>query len=290
MLSQRKHSALGFTLIELVIVIVILGIVVVGLSGFIRNGMSIYTDVVERDQILNDSRFFVERLNRELRQAVPNSARTESFGNTQCLEFVPALWTSFYTSLSVSSNNGLDSSAQGTIVEVADNPFGYQLTSRASGVAGDFAFVYPLTSTHIYEVESTASEPRRREILSCTEATSGDGDCNTDDEPNNTATLGLSGAFFQDSPASRMYFARNSTTYCALDNGQVWRYQTEIAATQLLPSSGGVLMVEGLTNTAPFRVDNPTFDRNGIINVLLSFDRNDETVDYNLEIGVPNVP
>ena len=46
----------GFTLVELITVIIVLGVVSVGISGFIRTGIQIYTDTTERDQCYEFSR------------------------------------------------------------------------------------------------------------------------------------------------------------------------------------------------------------------------------------------
>jgi MSHA biogenesis protein MshO len=101
--QQTNKPANGFTLIELITVIVVLGIVSVGVSGFLRSGLQIYSDANERDQLLSQSRFVIERVSRELRAAIPNSVRLQysASADTQCLEFVPALWTSYYTTLPV---------------------------------------------------------------------------------------------------------------------------------------------------------------------------------------------
>ncbi len=92
----------GFSLVELVIVIVILGIVSLTVGNIVSSGTKIYVDATERDQLLSESRFVVERLNRELRMAVPNSARVIQSVSVpdhkiQCLEFVPTQWVTFYT-------------------------------------------------------------------------------------------------------------------------------------------------------------------------------------------------
>ena len=47
----------GFTLVELVTVIIVLGIVSIGVTSFIRSGVQIFNDVSERDELLSQSRF-----------------------------------------------------------------------------------------------------------------------------------------------------------------------------------------------------------------------------------------
>ncbi|WP_341502865.1 prepilin-type N-terminal cleavage/methylation domain-containing protein [Gallaecimonas sp. GXIMD4217] len=80
-------SSRGFTLVELVAVLVVLAIVGLGVSAFLRLGAGIYADNRDRSLLVDRSRFLAERLGRELRLAAPNSLRLSSDG--RCLEFVP---------------------------------------------------------------------------------------------------------------------------------------------------------------------------------------------------------
>jgi MSHA biogenesis protein MshO len=285
---KSSYSDRGFTLIELVTVIVVLAVVSVGISGFVRSGLDIYTDVTERDQLLSDSRFLAERLNRELRGAIPNSIRIANADGIQCIEFVPALWVTYYTSLPVFP----DTTTQATIVEIADNSEGYELSLPTATDSGDFAFVYPTKPTDVYAIDSS----NRQEILACTDANL---DCSDIEvSGNRTATLTLAGAFLDSSPASRMYFGRDAVSYCAQNNREVHRYEDDINASQSVYGSSsapvdapiGVLMAEGQTNSLPFRVTEASLTRNGLVNVLLTFEKNDEIVNYNLEVHIPNVP
>lgn len=284
----------GFTLIELVTVIIVLGIVSVGIAGFVRNGFQIYADATERQQILSESRFVVERLNRELRMAIPNSARVINDLNSeiQCLEFVPAEWVSFYTTLPLLPST----STQARIVELAGN-------SLFSWQVGDYAFVYPTANQDIYD----GTQQKRRTVLACSDAIDadgdgnpdGDGDCSTADSTSHTAELTLSGAFADSSPASRMYFGRKTVSFCArTQDGKkgIYRHEGGIDSVQPLYTSGGDLMAQHLlndlsdNNALPFAVSNAVLNRNGLVHVLLAFELNDEQMNYSLEVHIPNVP
>ena len=70
----------GFTLVELVMVILLLGVMATFSSQFIGIGTQIYGDASRREQLMSDARFAMERLNREVRDAVPGSVRVEDEG------------------------------------------------------------------------------------------------------------------------------------------------------------------------------------------------------------------
>lgn len=276
----------GFTLVELVTVIIVLGIVSVGISGFIRSGMGIYTDVTERDQILSESRFAVERLNRELRMAVPNSARVaNNVANTiQCLEFVPITWATYYTELPILPSTATSAN----VVPINDDSGKFILNSGT-----DFALVYPTSNEDIYDT-SDPLEIKRQVITACADD-GADTNCSTADSSNNVNTLTLAGGFADDSPASRLYIVREAVSFC-VRNQQLYRHTDSINTTQTIYASGGALMAENLVNDLSeleqqvFRVIDPTLTRNGLINLLLTFDKNEELVNFSNEVHVPNVP
>ena len=79
--------SLGFTLIELILVIILLSIVAIFSFRFVGIGSEMYVTGADRVRLLDQSRFAIERITRELRNSVPNSARVT--GSGECLEFVP---------------------------------------------------------------------------------------------------------------------------------------------------------------------------------------------------------
>ena len=283
--TNTRATARGFTLVELITVIIVLGVVSVGISGFIRTGVQIYADVTERDQLLGDSRFVVERINRELRLAVPNSARITGDADIQCLEFVQAEWVTFYTNLPTVPST----SKSARVVEIGDITGNFTLDTST-----DFAIVYPTDSTDIYDL----TENKRKKIDACID-TGTDTSCNTNDDPNHLATLTVNGAFADDSPASRLYIASKAVSYC-VQNNSIYRYVDTINNGQVTYdidiNTDGSLMAENLVNDLssaselPFRVSNATLRRNSLVQILLAFEHNDEIVNFSNEVHIPNVP
>ena len=80
-------KARGFTLIEMVMVVVIVGVVSVMTTQFVVYGIDIYRGSVLRQQRVAEARFFLERLSREVARAHISSVSVSSGG--LCLEFVP---------------------------------------------------------------------------------------------------------------------------------------------------------------------------------------------------------
>lgn len=79
----------GFTLVELVVVIVLLGIVATISTQFVSFSVRGAIDVGDRQQRALKAVVLSERLSRELRQAVPGSLKVDEGRN--CLKFVQAL-------------------------------------------------------------------------------------------------------------------------------------------------------------------------------------------------------
>ena len=85
---MRRYSASGFTLIEMVMVIVITGILSGMVAIFIVKPMQGYTDSVRRGNLTDAADTAVRRLARDLRLALPNSLRVSTSGGVSYIEFI----------------------------------------------------------------------------------------------------------------------------------------------------------------------------------------------------------
>ncbi|MEX0730449.1 MAG: prepilin-type N-terminal cleavage/methylation domain-containing protein [Aquisalimonadaceae bacterium] len=79
----------GVTLVEMVLSIVIFGVLAVGTTAFIRLSADSYASSSARLELAGAARIAVERINRELRNALPNSVRILNGGT--CVEFLPVV-------------------------------------------------------------------------------------------------------------------------------------------------------------------------------------------------------
>ena len=76
----------GFTLVELVMVIVVAGVMAAALTVFLRPAVDSYLASRRRGELVHEADASLSLMVREVRRAVPNSIRTPG---TQCFEMVP---------------------------------------------------------------------------------------------------------------------------------------------------------------------------------------------------------
>lgn len=275
---QYFQSTRGFSLIELIVVIVILGILATGISTFINFGTQVYTDATGREQVVSSARFAIERLNREVRSAVPNSIRVNanslSGANAkQCLEFTPIVLSTIYTDIAVIPESASDEIKVIAFDETLFNG-GFSPTLNVG--------VYVLNASEFYSLSSDKVFP----LLDNTITKSG-----------NEWTIKLNSAeiFSEYSPTERLYFFNQSVSYC-VQNSRLTRHQNYSRNTDNTPTSVGVPMAENITMhngdtlIPPFKLTEPTQLRNSMVLIKLTFTSNLESIVFNNEIQVSNVP
>ncbi len=92
-------QARGFTLVEMIISIIISGVLVLGIAGFVQLGTQGYAESIARQRMQMQAQFLLEKLSREVRNAAPNSLRVQSNANQKCFSFYPILYTGIYASV-----------------------------------------------------------------------------------------------------------------------------------------------------------------------------------------------
>jgi len=291
----------GFTLVELVIVITLLGIISLVTVGFITSSMQGYADLKRRDQLSASARVAVERMSREIRNALPNSIRTDAGGT--CLEFIPAVAASRYLSIpTVAPAASFDS------VAYAVEP---------DYVSGRVA-VYPIDSNVSDEVhtENPIYKLDTNSIVSPLLA------AGLTLAPNPTPASGavtvsfLGGSAHQfpaDSPSGRYFIVDEPVSFCLVgtdlyrfqgENGSAYTFsvtQPSVATLSTLTEPNKALLASDVVSPAgsqPFRYAEATLQRNAIVlfdllvqdQILTVSDTTQEAIRIQFEVQVRNVP
>lgn len=249
----------GFTLVELVVVIIILAIVGVATTTYISTGVSIYSDISERDRGLNSVRFAMERMRRDLLNALPNSLvvsdlDVDNVDIGRCLTFTPIKASSVYSydfpiaPLSASSAS----------IAAIDDDYNYVFET------GDRAAVYLL------DADQLTNENTQLDALESITAISGE-----------SITFTRSSASFSlGSPSQRLYIIGSNKSYYFNDS-------EELVLATSCDATGSVMAKE---IDGEFNVQDATLQRNGLAKVtfMLTFDGQEVPIEQTLHVS--NVP
>ncbi|MDH0173989.1 type II secretion system GspH family protein [Aeromonas dhakensis] len=275
------RTAGGFTLIELVMVILLLGIMATFASQFIGIGSQIYGDASSREQLMSDARFAMERLNREVRNALPGSERIEILDGSwsdsgPCLRFWPISTSSRYIALNrnVSGSTTTLELVMATPASAVD-----PLSPDVSAVAvGDLLAVFPLPDANQPALSNGCEYGRC--VARVTEVLAPVSGAQTLRYAAAESLAGLS-------PGSRVYFAREQVRYC-VQAGSMYRASMALNGTSAAMPLG-ILMADALRAGSFYR-EATAFNSEGEFGVRLVFERKGEAVTFNHKLGVFNVP
>ena len=273
--SIRAKKSQGFTLIELVAVIVLLGSIGVGISQFIPFAVQLYVEGEYQQRILMEARFALARLQREVTNAVPNSLQV--FNGGRCVRFVPISAATRYLNAPIFPNPA------GNTIQLAR-----ALTADENAT---YATIFPLGPADIY---NNANEWQVRTSTHKIASISSD---------RTTLTLTQNRQFSSHSPQRRVYLSDEMVTYCVLSDGwriNLYRESSPLSVTsQIVGINDNRLIARELAMPSlmnptqrPFRFQAGVGQRYGLLRISLIFGRpnTSELIEFNHNAYVLNRP
>lgn len=257
----------GFSLLELVMVMMLIAILAGMGSQFIVSSTSMYHDTVERGKLVAKGRLALERLSRHLRIALPNSLRVSTDGS--CIEYLPVVGASSYDGQVADFNNGMP--ASGSISTAAFN-LDLGSATYVAIAAQSPAEIYLASPDSLAVINSVAST--------------------------NATQIDFAAHIFAHNSARQRVFVVDNPHRICLRNGEL-RLHSNYGlpgdgsgnAPSTAPNSGS-LLVDGIDSGGPvtFALSGSTEDRNMLVHIQLPLSQGSEHMLMTHKVMVRNVP
>jgi MSHA biogenesis protein MshO len=267
--SAPYRSQQGFTLIESIMAIVILGILSGIVAVFIRGPIDAYVDSKERALLTDAADGAMRRIGRDLQTALPNSFRSASSSSTACIEYLPVVGGGRYRNQT--SSGGHDKLNFAT----ADTSF------DVLGHVGLDALPAGTNLVTIYNLGVPGADAYAGDNTGTIQSASG-----------TTISLNPGKKFPFESPGKRFQVIPNLSVVYFCSGTGLYRKTQAIASSKMAscPSSSAsdALLVSNVT--CSFTYEPAVTTRNGVVAISLVLTRNNESVRLYNEVSVSNAP
>lgn len=255
--KQLIHS--GFTLIELITVIVILAILASIGTGFVVKATESYHRTQTRALLVNTARQALERMTRQLRIALPYSVRLTNVGNN-CLEFMPIAAGGYYLKPVADVENGVAA----------------KTSVPASPVVVDFGIARFLAIG--------AMQPS--ELYGATAASRAKYEGYTDPD-----LLWSGRDLWQRNSINQRYFLLdNPQAFCLVGTELRFYADVDVENSEVNLNAPFSIIARDVTGTNPFGLQNGSENRSMRVDISLNFSSAGESINYTQGVFIRNVP
>lgn len=268
MQRRQERAQAGFTLVELIVVIVIAGILAALGGQLIVKPITGYVDLARRTRLVDEAEMALRRMQRDVRQALPNSIRIA--GGGQYLELLHTVDGGRYRRyLGATGGDVLDFSS-------SDSRFDVLGSLRTAPAAGQQLAIYNIAADGT-EGNAYAAAPDNLTPI-------GSG--------SSVSHINLSAAFqfAHRSPYQRFFIVDQAVTY-ACEGGVLNRYAGySLTSTQQTPPAGTPALVTRGVSECRFSYDPGAAERAGLMTLSLALSEAGETIRLLHQVHVVNAP
>lgn len=258
--DMQNSPERGFTLVELIAVMVILSVIATIGVGFVVRATESYQRTQTRALLVNAARQSVERMTRQLRGALPYSVRLTNAD--QCLQFMPIAAGGNYFDPVPDQQNG----AAGSEV------------IAASPVTVDFGTANYVAIGAMSAAEIYGSSPAS--LADCSGCTGG------------TLQLLVAKQWLRNSINKRFYLLDDAQAFCLVGNELRFYSGIDPQDVNVDLTINFDILARGVASASaePFVLANGSENRNTRVTIALDFTSGNETINYTQRVLIRNVP
>jgi MSHA biogenesis protein MshO len=247
----------GFTLVEVIAVVVLMSILSVLGTTFIVSATESYQHTESRSKLANTGRQAIERMSRQLRGSLPYSVRLTN--SNACIEFLPIASGGNYVDAVPDAVNGIAASAT-----IAVSPHNIEF-----GVAR-YVSIGAMGSGELYGAStvSLASLASRSSIQ---------------------LNLSATKSWQRNSINQRFYIIDSPQAFCVVGS-ELRFYDNQSIVTEVNLASTYSLLANSVSSLTPFGLTAASDNRNVNVLIALSFASNGESIALNHSVMIRNVP
>ncbi len=276
-------SMRGFTLIELVVAITLLGIVGSIAAVFLSNTLEGYSALNRRDDLQTSLRMAVERISRELRHALPNSVCTDDGSGCNnpgsIVYFIRTIDAGEYQTRSGNYAGG-QARAPLPVTPTSASSFDVLSGNSLNAAVGQWVVVYNTDNTDIY-----SSGSRRRQINNISSK-------DTDGvAPDDVSVIQFASAvnFPTHSPSRRFHVIENNAVIFYLQGTDLYRAQSNFGSPATATGGTEKLLLQNVS-ACTFTYVPGSLLRSGLLRINISVNNGTESLQMIHEAQVYNAP